>query len=135
MELYNPNIAYVNINDGYNNVEDDLELNSENLQNYMDNNLKGNLFKSPIDFIKFHTINANGYVTPVKKWLIDTNYHINKSIFFEDLKLNKEPEPENKTIGVVTPSGEEYNPIEYAVPESWESIASSVEEEQISNDV
>ena len=84
-DLYNHDVAYVNINDGYNNVPETMLLKTEEqFANYITNNLKGYHFD--IDLLKFQTIGSDGYIKPVQKWLIDTVYHYGSWAYNNKLK-------------------------------------------------
>ena len=87
-DLYNHDVPYVNINDGYNNIKGLTPLKTEQeMINYITNNMKGYHFN--IDLIKFQTIGKDGYIRPVQKWLIDTVYHFGSWSYHKELEKEK----------------------------------------------
>ena len=112
MDMYGIDVPYVNINDGYNNVSEREMLTKKNVQNYIDNNLKCDLKKistiGDIDLLNFYTIGKDGYVNPVKRWIIESNYNIYKYGFLSYLSKDSGEMIKNiiepqKDIGTITP--------------------------------
>lgn len=85
------NAPYVNINDGYNNV-DPLEKISkkEDIVKQITENMKG--FHFDFNLIDFQTVGGDGYVKPVQKWLIDTVYNFGSYFYNETSNEEKKDE-------------------------------------------
>ena len=150
MELFGYDIPFVNINDGYNNVEEKEVLTSENISQYMKNKFKvskDDQLSSQINMLEFRTISSNGYVEPVKKWLIDTIFNLNKNEYCKLLKesdsekdktdITEEKKPNHsKLIEVIdsnsssgiwsTASGTELSFNNQNAPNNWEELASPI---------
>ena len=112
MDMYGIDAPYVNINEGYNNVPEREQLTKKNVQNYIDNNLKYEVKKittiGDIDLLNFYTISKDGYVNPVKSWIIESNYNIYKYGFLNYLskdsdEMNKDIIEPQKDVGTLTP--------------------------------
>ena len=96
-DLYDPNVAYVNINDGYNNVQEMPIIKSvDQMSNYITNNLKG--FHFAIDLMKFQTIGSDGYIKPAHKWLIDTAYNFGSWSYYNELKKESAEESKKESL-------------------------------------
>ena len=85
------NAPYVNINDGYNNI-DPLEKISkkEDIVKQITENMKG--FHFDFNLIDFQTVGGDGYVKPVQKWLIDTVYNFGSYFYSETSNEEKKDE-------------------------------------------
>ena len=109
MELYDLNVPYVNINDGYNNVEEREKLTKDKIDTFIKNNLKRSIENESslgnLDYTKLYTIAADGHINPVKKWLIDSTYNTYKYNYLESLSQVDEIDSTGSSnkLGVVTP--------------------------------
>ena len=84
-DLYDPNISYVNINDGYNTVKELPKIKTlDQMKGFITCNLKG--FEFTIDLMKFQTIGNDGFIMPVQKWLIDSIFHLGHLAYNNELK-------------------------------------------------
>jgi hypothetical protein len=83
-DLYDHNVPYVNINDGYNNPPElEMLINRIDMADYICNVMKGYHFKYPL--ISFQTVGKDGYIRPVQKWLIETVFNISSYEYMKEL--------------------------------------------------
>ena len=75
-DYYGPEVSYVNINDGYNNIPIQKELESSNINEYL--NLKFDIDNINYELINFTTISPAGFLNPVEKWLIESTFNSKK---------------------------------------------------------
>ena len=76
-DYYGPEISYVNINDGYNNIPVQKVLESSNVNEYL--NLKFDIDNINYELINFTTISPAGFLNPVEKWLIESTFNSKKN--------------------------------------------------------
>ena len=93
-ELFDFNAPYVNINDGYNNIDNLTTLTKESSNTWLIKQFSQEFSKSQIDLSKFKTINKDGFIKPFEKWVIDAYLQYNKSIYYN--VLNKEESKANE---------------------------------------
>lgn len=122
MDLFDYNIPYVNINDGYNNVEEREPLTMQNVRQYMENNfgVKQKNFNHMYDF---KTISSCGHVEQVQKWVIDTIFNLNKNEYYKLLQETSEQNEETLKSSNIPNDIIDSNT---NVPSSWDNISSSV---------
>ena len=131
MDLFDHNIPYVNINDGYNNVEEIEPLTEKNVRQYMKNNFGVNQ-KNFNHIYDIKTISSNGDVEPVHKWVIDTIFNLDKNDYYRFLQETSEQT--NVPNGIIdsntnVPSGwsdvsSPSVPLNTNVPSGWSDVSS-----------
>ena len=93
-ELFDPNIPFVNLVDGYNNIPSSLEpLTYKTHENFMNNFFKSYEQK---DFPNIKYINSEGYVVPSKNWLIDNVFNMAKFKYLNICKDEDKKPVDNK---------------------------------------
>lgn len=95
-ELFDFNAPYVNINDGYNNIDKLTKLNQDDCVNWMIKQFDSDFIKSEFNTTKFKTINKDGYIKPFEKWVIDAYLQFNKSIYYSKLSKKSTEDKDKK---------------------------------------
>lgn len=94
-ELFGPEVPFVNLVDGYNNIPNSLELLTYKTHaNFIKNNFHTDCAE---DFPNVKYINNEGYIVPVKKWLIESTFNNARYNYLQKCKKEKE-EKERLTI-------------------------------------
>lgn len=81
MDLISYDAPFVNINDGYNNIQEFPMVTKNTINEYM--TLIFKMGSTDEFMLKYRTIGKEGYVNPVEKWIIDAYFNINKSVFYK----------------------------------------------------
>ncbi len=110
-ELFDPNIPFVNLVDGYNNIPSLEPLTYKTHESFMNYFFKSYEQK---DFPNIRYINSKGYVVPVKKWLIESVFNMAKYQYlniFKDESKNKIISKDNEPKKILKPLelSQEYN--------------------------
>ena len=92
-ELFDPNIPFVNLIDGYNNIPSIEPLVLSKHEEFMKNFFKSYDTK---DFPICRHINFEGYVTPCKSWLIDSVFQTAKYQYLEMCKKENTQKVDDK---------------------------------------
>ena len=102
---------------------------------YIDNNLKYDVKKittiGDINLLNFYTISKDGYVNPVKRWIIESNYNIYKHGFLSYLAKNSGEiiknisEPQNG-VGTLTPWINSSDIIEQETSPGWNNMPNNI---------
>jgi len=81
-DLISYDAPFVNLNEGYNNIDEYPTVNKDTIIEYM--TLTFNMAsKNEFNMLKYRTIGKEGYVKPVEKWIIDAYFNTNKSVYYK----------------------------------------------------